>query len=68
MRKAAGTKKYICRHHHPVAHPWQGTTDYYYYYLLPWYFIPRVLKLAEAKNVCPEWLQKIGAGTIETDW
>jgi len=32
------------------------------YYFLPWYFIPRVLKLA---NVCPEWWWS-GVGDLET--
>jgi len=26
------------------------------FYFFPWYFIPMVLKLANAKNVHPEWL------------
>jgi len=36
---------------------------------MPWYFIPRVLKLANTctdyRNVCPEWLRR-GLGNCES--
>jgi len=32
---------------------------------MPWYFIPRVLTLAECKNVCLEWL-RWGFGNCES--